>query len=583
LLRSPYLQNVQQDRASILWTTVEVGEGRVVVASPSGTTITVPATGRFFPKYLTGLAYNFQQYQADLTGLEPGTSYSYRITLNGATLTPGPARFRTAGPGKFSFLAFGDTGEDTPAQRQVINLMAAETGISFLMHTGDLAYPQGTFAHYEIAHFGLNAPLLDHLPFFPTPGNHDYYADFAAPYLAVHSMPESGVDPADRGRYYSFDWGDAHFISLDTNLIPTGSVDRMMDWFENDLRSTRKFWKIVYMHHPPYPTGHHLGDSICAAVREQVKPLVERYGVQLVIAGHEHGYERTAPLVDDTIVQQGTGTTYVITGGGGAGLHDVNSGGKTLIALEDYNYLRVDVDGRTLTIRATDADGKEIDRFELRPQPVISDRGVVSVGDYSAALAPGSLVSIFGQNLAMQQAASPGYPMPTTMGGVRVEIDDQDAPLMFVSPGQVNFQIPFDAKPSCMLRVVTDNGMDQQRVSLTPTAPTIIAVTTRNLFASPLNAPNAGTPIVIYASGLGSCGQTLVAGTPVIGATSTVAAVDVWMADKRIQPTYAGMTPGYAGLYQVNFAVPNDFTAGTYALRIATTNGSSRSVPLVVR
>ncbi len=555
----------------------------VVGASGGGATFTVTATGRFFPRSITGLSYDYQQYQADITGLEPGTTYSYRITLNGATLTPGPGRFRTAGPGMFSFIAFGDSGEDTPAQRAIIAEMVAEPDIAFLMHTGDLAYPQGTYAYYEKAHFGLNAPLLDHLPFFPTPGNHDYYADFAAPYLAVHSVPSSGVDPADQGRYYSFDWGDAHFTSFDTNLLPTGSADRMMDWLENDLRSTKKFWKIVYMHHPPYPTGHHAGDGICAAVREQVNPQLERYGVQLVIAGHEHGYERTAPLLGDAIVQQGSGTTYVITGGGGAGLHDVNPGEQTLIALQDYNYLRVDIDGRTLTVRATDADGKEIDRFQLRPQPVINDRGVLSVGDYGPAMAPGSLVSIFGQNLALQTVASPGYPMPTTLGGVRVAIDNQDAPLMFVSPGQINFQIPFDANPNCMLHVVTDNGFAQQRVTLTPTAPSILAVTTRNVFASATNAPNAGTPVVIYATGLGSCGQSFTAGTAATSALAAVANVDVWLGDTMIRPTYAGITPGYAGLYQVNFAVPSDSKQGTFLLRIATANGTSRSIPLIVR
>src|SRR6185369_14654030 len=150
------------------------------------------------------------------------------------------------------------------------------------------------------------------------------------------------------------------------------------------------------------------------------------------------------------------------------------------------------------------------------------------------------------------------------LGGVRVQLDDQDAPLLFVSPGQINLQIPFDVEPTCTLRVRTDAGMAQRKITLAPTAPSIIAVTTRNAMASLANAPNPGTPIVVYATGLGSCGQTPPAGNAVVGAAAAVAAVDVWLADTRIKPSYAGLTPGYAGLYQVNLTVPSDSAAGTY-------------------
>ena len=119
-------------------------------------------------------------------------------------------------------------------------------------------------------------------------------------------VPDSGVDPGDAGRYYSFDWGDIHFATIDTNLLLSDSSTRMLEWLENDLRNSRKFWKIVFLHHAPYPTGHHLGDVLCAQTRALVNPIVERYGVHLVLGGHEHGYERTLPLVDDQPVDMNT-------------------------------------------------------------------------------------------------------------------------------------------------------------------------------------------------------------------------------------------------------------------------------------
>ena len=366
LIRRPYLQNVRSDGASILWTTTESGSGSVLVGRPDGSVFTVAASVRAFPTSETKLTYPFFQYQADLTGLEPGVEYAYRIKQNGATLTAAAGTFRTAAPGPFSFAVFGDTGEDTPAQRAIISRIGSEPGLSFLMHTGDLAYPQGTFERLDAVYFGLNSPLFERLPVFPTPGNHDYYADSAAPYVASHALPDNGVNPADRNRYYSYDWGEAHFTSVDTNLLSGPAADRMLAWLENDLRSTRQFWKIVFMHHPPYPTGHHSGDAICAIVRARMTDIVERWGVQLVISGHEHGYERTLPLSDTQPTDAAVGTTYVITGGGGATLHDSNGGGNTIVALSEYNYLRVDVDGRTLNLRAIGMDGRELDRFFAR-------------------------------------------------------------------------------------------------------------------------------------------------------------------------------------------------------------------------
>lgn len=582
LVRQPYLQNVQRDRASILWTTSAAGDGGVMISMPDGTTHTASATLRMFPSAVTGMASAFYQYEVDVTGLDPGTQYTYRATQNGAPLGSAGS-FRTAAPGRCSFLAFGDSGENTPGQKALIPRMMAEPGVSFLLHTGDLAYPNGSFALYDSNYFGLNAPLFQRLPVFPTPGNHDYLGDSAASYLASHCLPSSGVDPADTGRYYSFDWGDAHFATLDTNLMSSGSQDRMLAWLEDDLASTRQFWKILFLHHPPYPTGHHLADPTCAAVRAIVNPIAERHGVQLVLGGHEHGYERTSPLSADAQVPSGFGTVYVITGGGGADLHDVNSGGLTDIAIETYHYLRVDVDGGTLAIRAIGVDGSEIERYVLQPRPTINHQGVVSIGDYTASLAPGSLVSVFGQNLAVESQGAAGMPLPEQLGGVSVQFDGQEIPLLYVSPDQVNAQIPYEAKAGGTLEVFTANGSSQVTVPLLPTAPSILAVTTRDAVATSVNAPAAGDAVVVYAAGLGLCAQRVTAGQVDTAPDATLAPVEVRLGDLKIPPSFAGLTPGFAGVYQVNFQVPAVVPAGTYPLCIATADASSRAVPLVLR
>ncbi len=197
-----------------------------------------------------------------------------------------------------------------------------------------MAYGSGTFAQFQSNYFGLYAPLMSRLPFFLTPGNHDYETDNAAPYLAGNAAPVSNVPAAVLGRYYSFDWGDAHFVSLDSNLMPTDSASQMLAWLDSDLAATGKYWKIVFLHHPPYPTGTHLNDPICALVQQNVTPIVERHGVQLVLSGHEHGYERSWPLAGGQRVDSsasGPSTTYVITGGGGQAMEEVGSPLKPLL------------------------------------------------------------------------------------------------------------------------------------------------------------------------------------------------------------------------------------------------------------
>jgi hypothetical protein len=154
------------------------------------------------------LQWSFYQYQADVTGLQPGTTYSYRVAVNGQAVASNPAQFSftTPTPGKCSFLSFGDNGANSSQQLALIQRMIAETGIGKVIHLGDLAYSTGTFGEFETNYFTPNSPLMSRLPFFATPGNHEYITDSAAPFLAGHVAAVCGVPSQDKGRYYSFDW-----------------------------------------------------------------------------------------------------------------------------------------------------------------------------------------------------------------------------------------------------------------------------------------------------------------------------------------------------------------------------------------
>src|SRR5438876_956701 len=217
--RYPYIQNVRNDRISVLWATLESGAGIVECSSDGINFNRVAAQSRIFTAANTGMAKDFVQYQANITGLQPATDYVYRVSVNGLEVTPGGAtRFRTAGPGPFNFIVLGDSGYASAEQYAIAQRILAESP-SLVIHTGDVVYNPGgapgtNIDLYQRNYFNYYYQTMSSVPFFPSPGNHDY-GPTAAPYLAIHALPTENVPFADRHKYYSFDWGNVHFVSLD--------------------------------------------------------------------------------------------------------------------------------------------------------------------------------------------------------------------------------------------------------------------------------------------------------------------------------------------------------------------------------
>ncbi len=470
--RLPYLQRLLADSVSILWTTPQPVAGSVVVSAPDGTQSVFPATMSVFQPSTTQLSSAYYQYQADVTGLQAATGYQYQVMLDGQVAANDPVLngFSTPTPGDMSFLVFGDSGADSPEQLSLITRMAAETGIAKVMHVGDLAYEYGTFAQLEANYFALYAPLMSRLSFFATPGNHDYITANAAAFLAGHAAPAGNVPAADLGRYYSYDWGDVHFASIDSNLLPTDAASRMLNWLDADLAATGKYWKIVFLHHPPYPTGTHLGDPICVSVQQNVNPIVERHGVQLVLSGHEHGYERSFPLVANQAVDAGIASTmYVITAGGGQTLETVGSLPQCALSVQAFNYLRVDLRGHGLIFTSIGLDGNALDAVTLNPPPVIAPDGVVNAADFTTHIVADSVVTVFGWNFAVRPEVPPASAPSGSiqLGDITVYAEGKLARLLYVSPTQLNLMLPSGIAGRVRLQVVTPNGSATAVITVT--------------------------------------------------------------------------------------------------------------------
>jgi hypothetical protein len=344
LARLPYVQSVSARSAHVVWTSAEAGE-TLALWTPGGTERTV-TPGTAITSYLAGA----QQLDAALEGLEPGTMHCYDIRDAAGERVFGPRGFRTAplpgGDDRVDIAVFGDSGSGTPDQRAVIAQLGT-VPIDFVLHVGDVAYPTGTIERYEIVFFDMYAELLPSIPFFTAIGDHDHEADEAAPYLEVFRLPDEG---APTERYYSFDWGDVHVVVLDAN----GRDPLQTDWLDHDLGATAQPWKIVVAPVPLYSSGFH---GSYEEFRSLFEPIFQRHGVQLVLSGDDHDYERTVPI---------GGVTYVVTGGGGRSVRTVGESEWTALSVTAFHFVYLSVEGDVMRLHAIDAIGREFDGVEIQ-------------------------------------------------------------------------------------------------------------------------------------------------------------------------------------------------------------------------
>lgn len=295
-----------------------------------------------------------------LAGLAPGTAYQYRVLVNDAPVTAGDFfKTRPVDPSTdFKFVVFGDSGKGSSAQFDIANLMES-LHPDFVLHTGDVIYESGQVWLYEPRFFKPYRETVKNTVMYLTIGNHDLGGIGAAPYLGIFHLPSN--NPQGTERYYSFDYGDAHFVSL--YVPPTVANEYMAgtqqySWLQGDLAATNKKWKFVFFHPPPYASTLRGSDF---AARSNLAPLFEKYGVDVVFTGHEHEYERTTPRLD--FDPHGQPVTYVVTGGGGGTLTAAGTGSFTAYSESAYHLVDVEISGGLLELRAVRADGSIMDTF----------------------------------------------------------------------------------------------------------------------------------------------------------------------------------------------------------------------------
>ncbi|WP_223636306.1 discoidin domain-containing protein [Corallococcus sp. EGB] len=361
LPRLPYLQSVKQTSAIIAFRTASTCNPTVRYGEGSSLTSSVSA----------GLSGT--RHAVKLSDLSPGRTYGYVVEACGSKT--GLRGFQTATASsatKAHFTAMGDFGTGGSMQAKVMAVMSTPQWRSeLLLALGDNAYPDGTDAEFQAHLFTPMAGLLREVPMFATPGNHEYVTNQAQPYLDNMYLPAN--NPQGSERYYSFDWGPVHFLSLDSNCaVGLASTDRctlaaQKAWAEADLAANTRPWVVAFFHHPSWSSGEH-GSQL--TMRRQFGPLFEKYGVDLVLTGHDHDYERSKPMYGDNVASGSQrGVPYLVVGSGGATLRPFATSQPAWSALRDsqaYGFLDVTVDGGTLTARLITSSNTVRDTLVLK-------------------------------------------------------------------------------------------------------------------------------------------------------------------------------------------------------------------------
>lgn len=415
IVRGPYLQQGTPTSIVIRWRTDVPTDSAVKYGSAPGQLDRESKT-----KWKT------TEHVIAIEGLSPSTKYHYAIGNAEKVLAGGDANhhFITSPPHgtrqPVRTWVIGDAGTasakgNVGLQAKVRDAYYKYTGArhtDVFLQLGDNAYSTGTDAEHQIAVFDMYRDMLRKTVTWPTLGNHDagsaasvtqsgvYYDIFTLPTLGQAGGMMSGTEA-----YYSFDYGNVHYLCLnsqDTDRSPNGA---MATWIKHDLANTKQDWIIAYWHHPPYTKGSHDSNTERQLVemRTNIVPILEANGVDLVLTGHSHSYERSF-LLDGHYGTQDTLTAKMKLDGGdgkpdgtgpyrkatlGKGVHEgavyvvAGSSGKVsdkneksakrgfldhpamLVSLARLGSMVLDVNGNRLDAIFLNEEGERLDYFTM--------------------------------------------------------------------------------------------------------------------------------------------------------------------------------------------------------------------------
>lgn len=303
------------------------------------------------------------RHTAVLRNLEPGTTYVYSVGDGSESGWTELAEFTTAPAGTqpFSFVYMGDAQNGLDRWGSLVhNAFRSRPDAAFYVMAGDIIN-RGAERNDWDSFFYNAAGIYDRRTLVPALGNHEYQGGSPRLYLEQFALPHNGPGTIPPECAYSFEYGNALFVVLDSNL----SAKAQTQWLEERLSQTKATWKFAVYHHPAYSSG---GNRDNLEVRTEWVPLFDKYHVDLALQGHDHAYLRTYPMKgNQRVADPKTGTIYIISVSGtkhySQAKHDYTEFGMTNVST--YQVLDLQISGNRLIYRAYDTEGKLRDEFVI--------------------------------------------------------------------------------------------------------------------------------------------------------------------------------------------------------------------------
>jgi MYXO-CTERM domain-containing protein len=420
LERQPYLQRSTPQEITIVWTTEGSSTGAVEYGSDPTNLDQSVASGS-----------TASQHAVRITGLQPDTRYYYRVISDDTPVAGGDEQHYfvtppTAGTrSKFRAWVVGDSGTGGSMQASVRDAMLVNVGLhrpDIYLHMGDMAYSSGTYSEFTDKFYAPYEGILRNTCVWPTIGNHEGSSSDSqsesGPYYDGYVLPiagEAGGLASGTEAYYSFDWANVHFLVLDSHDTPRDPDGAMLQWAEQDLAGTDQEWIVAFWHHPPYTKGSHDSDNEGQLIdmRENALPILEAAGVDLVLGGHSHIYERSylldgaystpsmpgegvidsgdgmptgdGPYVKPAGLSSNQGAVYVVAGHGGTGVSQKGIHPLMFVTELANGSCLLDVQENRLTVKNVRFDGVITDRVDI----VKGEAIVIATPDGGETLAAG--------------------------------------------------------------------------------------------------------------------------------------------------------------------------------------------------
>ncbi|GAB3936603.1 purple acid phosphatase family protein [Larkinella terrae] len=400
----PYLPTVYPDRLTLGWqenpttsqsvnwrtdSTVTNAVGAIAEADPSPDVASkatlVPATSQAVLLDGTTKVYHTVHFK----NLKPATKYNYRVG-NGKEWTEW-FQFTTAsdGPVPFSFIYFGDAQNDIRSlwSRAIRGAYSTMPKAALMIHAGDLITTSN--ADWQWGEwFEAGGWINGMVPTLATPGNHEYFKDtdgkakVSRHWRPSFVLPENGPEKLKETAYY-LDYQGTRFIALDSQaaLLDSSILDQQADWLVKVLTNNPNRWTVVTHHHPIYSTKNGRDNE---EWRAKMEPIYKKYGVDLVLQGHDHTYGRGLNMPLGKSRKYPDGPVYVVSVSGPK-MYDIGlQDWMDRAASNTQLYQIISIDGSKLSYQAFTVTGELYDSFELTQNA----KGQNQLTDRSPALKP---------------------------------------------------------------------------------------------------------------------------------------------------------------------------------------------------